>query len=142
MGCDLLIAADTALFGLPEITLGIIPGFGGVPRVVRRVGFARAQWMVLTGDRIDARCALEWGLVHRIVAPELVRPEVEALGRRLANLSRTALASAKAALFASYGAPLEAGLYAEARYFAEAFRHSDRVEGMRAFVERRTALFS
>lgn len=142
MACDILIASETALVGLPEITLGIIPGFGGVPRVVRRAGFARAQWMVLTGERIDSRTALGWGLFQRVAPPDSVRPESMALGHHFATLSANALASAKAALSAAYGVPLEVGLSAETKFFNQSFSHPDRIEGMRAFVERRKAAFS
>ncbi len=141
MACDLIVASSTASLGLPEVTLGIIPGFGGIPRLVHRVGFSRARSMVLSGDLISAEVALEWGLVYRVVPAAEVRPAAMALAARYAKSSLPALRAAKRALAAAADLPLDSALHAESAQFMDSFGSLDRAEGLRAFLERRKPRF-
>jgi enoyl-CoA hydratase len=141
VACDFVIAAEFAQFALPEVTLGIIPGFGGVPRLIRRVGFARAHHMVMTGDRIDAHVALKWSLVNEVRPASEVRAAAQALAARLSSYSAHALMLAKQALRGAFGSALDSGLRLETACVLKAFGHPDRFEGMAAFTERRRAQF-
>jgi len=137
MACDLIIASEKARFGQPEINLALIPGFGGTQRLPHRIGHARARELIMTGDMIDARAALEWGLVNKVVAAEQLLPEARNLAAKLAGKSGIALRQAKAALRASFTMEEDAGLRFEQSAFGLVFASADRVEGTRAFVEKR-----
>jgi len=141
MMCDFIIAADTARFGQPEITLGIIPGIGGSQRLARFVGKSKAMDMCLTGRMMDAAEAERCGLVSRIVpAADLVE---EALGaaQKIAGFSTPAVIMAKEAVNRAYETTLAEGLRFERRAFYSAFALEDQKEGMAAFVEKRSANF-
>lgn len=141
LACDLIVAADHAQFGQPEITLGIVPGFGGTQRLIRRVGPGAARWLIFSGKRISAAEALRLRLVDQVVpAPELAGT-VRALASELAAKPRLALQQAKRLLRLAAETPLAHGLQAEAAAFAVCFAHPDRVEGMRAFLEKRAPRF-
>jgi enoyl-CoA hydratase len=137
MACDMLVAADDATFGQPEINLGIIPGAGGTQRLARAVGKARAMELVLTGRRVGATEAERLGFVTRVV------PATETLGAAL-DLAATvaaqpaeAVRAAVAAVRAAFEGPLGDGIRVERDLFRALFGTPDQVEGMRAFVERR-----
>lgn len=142
LACDLIVASDAAQLGQPEITLGIIPGFGGTQRLARRVGHGAARWLVLTGRRISAVEALRLGLVDEVVPAAEFPARVQALAEELAARPAFALRQAKALLRAAGEVALDRGLEHEAAAFGLVFAHSDRAEGMRAFLERRAARFS
>ncbi len=135
--CDIVIAAENARFGQPEIRLGIIPGAGGTQRLVRAVGLPRAMDMVLTGRMIDAREALAAGLVSRVVPDGRLMEEAEETARTLAGHSRPALLAAKEALRRAEEMPLAEGLRFERRLFHALFATADQKEGMNAFLEKR-----
>jgi len=142
MMCDFIIAAETAKFGQPEITLGIIPGAGGTQRLPRAVGKAKAMEMVLTGRIMDAEEAERAGLVSRVVPPgELVDEAVETADK-IAGLSGPAVMMAKEALNRAYEAPLSEGVRFERRLFHSLFASEDQKEGMAAFAEKRQPNFS
>ena len=137
MACDLIIASDKARFGQPEINLALIPGFGGTQRLPHRIGHARAREFVMTGEMFDARTALALGLVNQVVALEELMPAARKLAERLASKSAVALRQAKAALRASFTMEEDAGLRFEQEAFGLTFASEDRVEGTRAFVQKR-----
>jgi enoyl-CoA hydratase len=142
LACDLRIASETAVFGLPEPTLGIIPGAGGTQRLPRIVGLGRAKEMVLTGARWDARQALAAGLVSEVVPRERLMDAARALAARALALGPLALRLAKAALNASAQAPLGAGLSYESALQALTFESEDKMEGTTAFLEKRRPRFT
>jgi enoyl-CoA hydratase len=137
LACDLRIAADTAVFGLPEPTLGIIPAAGGTQRLPRIVGLGRAKEMILTGARWSAARALEVGLVTEVVPASDLLPAARAMAARILALGPLAVRLAKAALNASSQMPLAAGLAFESTAQAIAFESHDKQEGTTAFLEKR-----
>lgn len=141
MACDIIIASDTAVFGQPEILIGVIPGAGGTQRLTKAVGKSLAMDMVLTGRRLNAREALAAGLVARVVAPEVLLAEAMKAAREIAKGSPAAARAAKAAANAAVDRQLEAGLARERVLFYELFDTKDQKEGMRAFVEKRAPKF-
>ena len=142
MMCDIIIAAENAKFGQPEINLGTIPGAGGTQRLVRAIGKAKAMEMVLSGRMMDAAEAERAGLVARVVpVAELVDEALE-LGEAIAAKSRIVVAMAKDAVNAAYEATLAEGIRIERQIFYATFATDDRREGMSAFVEKRPASFT
>jgi len=137
MACDLAIASDKARFGQPEINLALIPGFGGTQRLPRRIGHPRARHLILTGDMIDAKTALEWGLINQVVPPEQLLDTVRKLAEKIATKSSLAVRQAKAAMVAAATMTEDAGLKYEQQAFGVTFSSADRVEGTKAFVENR-----
>jgi len=141
MMCDTIIAADTAKFGQPEITLGVIPGAGGTQRLTRFVGKAKAMDMVLTGRMMDAAEAERSGLVSRVVAPGKLLDEALAVAGRIAEMSRPAVMIAKEAVNRAYETTLAEGVRFERRVFHSLFATEDQKEGMAAFVDKRKPRF-
>jgi enoyl-CoA hydratase len=142
MMCDILIAADNAKFGQPEIKLGIIPGMGGSQRLTRAVGKAKAMDLILTGRNMDASEAERAGLVARIVpAGELVATALE-VAETIASMSLPTVMVAKEAVNRSAEISLAEGLRFERRVFHSLFATEDQKEGMAAFVEKRAADFT
>jgi len=141
MACDIVIAADTARFGQPEITLGVIPGLGGTQRLPRAIGYAKAAELVLTGRSIDAAEAERIGLVSRVVAADALLDEALAVAETIASKSLPVVYAAKEALRASQEGPLAEGLRFERRVFASLFALEDQREGMAAFLEKRAPEF-
>lgn len=141
MACDLLVAADTAKLGQPEVNLGIIPGYGGTQRLPRLVGRNVAKELVLTGDMITAQRAYEIGLVNRVVpAAELMKTAREIAGRILSK-GPVAIRTAKMAMNRGLDLDLPNANAYEASLFAACFSSGDRTEGMAAFLEKRKASF-
>jgi enoyl-CoA hydratase len=141
MMCDTVIAADTAKFGQPEITLGVIPGAGGTQRLTRFVGKAKAMDMVLTGRMMDAAEAERSGLVSRVVPAEKLVEEALAVAARIAAMSRPAVMIAKEAVNRAYETSLAEGVRFERRVFHSLFATEDQKEGMAAFIEKRKPNF-
>jgi enoyl-CoA hydratase len=142
LACDVRLAAEGAVFGLPEPTLGIIPGAGGTQRLPRIVGLGRAKEMILTGARWDARRALEVGLVSEVVPREELSRAARALAERVLALGPLAVRLAKLALNASMQMPLSAGLLYESTAQAITFDSRDKAEGTAAFLEKRKPHFT
>lgn len=141
MMCDFIIASDTAKFGQPEITLGVIPGMGGSQRLTRAVGKAKAMDLVLTGRMMDAAEAERAGLVSRIVPAANLMDEAVDAATRIASLSRASVLMAKESVNRSFEVPLSEGLRYERRSFQSLFATADQKEGMAAFVEKRKPAF-
>jgi enoyl-CoA hydratase len=141
MMCDFIIAADSARFGQPEITLGVMPGMGGSQRLTRFVGKSKAMDMVLTGRMMDAAEAERSGLVSRVVpAADLVDESLKA-AQKIAEFSLPAVIMAKEAVNRSFETTLAEGLRFERRLFHSMFALEDQKEGMAAFVEKRKPEF-
>ncbi len=141
MMCDIIIAAENAKFGQPEITLGIIPGSGGTQRLTRAIGKAKAMEMVLSGRMIEAAEAERSGLVSRVVANDKLLEEALKLAAQIAGLSRPAVLAAKEAVNRAFEATLAEGVRFERRLFHAMFATEDQKEGMAAFVAKRKPVF-
>jgi enoyl-CoA hydratase/carnithine racemase len=141
LACDMIVAAETAVFGQPEINLGIIPGGGGTQRLARAIGKQRAMELVLTGRRFDAAEALDLGLVNKVVAQDALPAAALGLARTVAEQPPIAARLAKQAVIAAEETALSAGLETERRLYELAMATEDRVEGMQAFLEKREPKF-
>lgn len=141
MMCDLIIAADNAKFGQPEINLGIIPGAGGTQRLTRAIGKSKAMEMILTGRMMDATEAERANLVCRVVPLAELMPEALKMGEKIAGLSAPSVAMAKEAVNAAYELTLREGVRFERRLFLSLFSTEDQKEGMAAFAEKRKPAF-
>ena len=142
MMCDVLIAADTAKFGQPEIKLGVLPGMGGSQRLTRAIGKAKAMDLILTGRTIDAAEAERSGLVSRVVPADDLLTEAKAVATTIAAMSRPAARMAKEAVNRAFESTLAEGLLYERRLFHSAFATDDQTEGMTAFIEKRPPNFT
>ena len=141
MMCDIILAADTARFGQPEINLGVIPGMGGSQRLIRAVGFYKAAELILTGRMMDAAEAERSGLVSRVVPAADLLAEAEKTAAVIASKSLPSLYAAKAVLDAAMETSLSEGLRLERHVFAALFDTADQKEGMAAFREKRSPRF-
>jgi enoyl-CoA hydratase len=141
MMCDVIIAADTAKFGQPEIKLGVIPGMGGTQRLIRAVGKAKAMDLILTGRMMDAVEAERSGLVARVVPASVLMEEAMKIAETIASLSLPSLLAAKEAINRALETSLGEGLRFERRVFHGLFATHDQKEGMAAFVAKRPASF-
>jgi enoyl-CoA hydratase len=142
MMCDMIVAAESARFGQPEINLGIIPGGGGTQRLVRAIGKARAMELILTGRMLSASDAYAAGLVTKVVPAELCLNEALRLALEIAAKPPLAVQMAKAAILNAFDSSLEAGLGFERQCFNLLFSTNDCREGMSAFLEKRAPSFS
>jgi enoyl-CoA hydratase/carnithine racemase len=141
LACDMIVASDTARFGQPEITLGIIPGGGGTQRLARVLGKQLAMEYVITGRQFDADMALEMGLVNKVAKKNSWLEEAMGLARTVAERPPIAVRLGKQAVLAAEETALSAGLENERRLYEIAMATEDRVEGMQAFLEKREPKF-
>jgi enoyl-CoA hydratase len=141
MMCDIVIAADTAKFGQPEIKLGIIPGAGGTQRLPRAVGKSKAMDLVLTGRMMDAQEAERAGLVARVVPADKLLDEALAVARTICEYSLPAVMMAKESVNRAYESSLAEGILFERRMFHSLFATEDQKEGMEAFTAKRKPVF-
>lgn len=141
LACDFIYASDRAKFGLPEVGLGLVPGFGGTQRLTRRVGIALARELVLSGATLDAERAKAVGLVNEVVPHAELGARVQALAAQIAGKGPLAVASAKRLVATGADISLGAACELESRAFGAAFATDDGREGMRAFVEKRAPKF-
>ncbi|MDE2173662.1 MAG: enoyl-CoA hydratase [Betaproteobacteria bacterium] len=142
MMCDLIVAADNAQFGQPEIKLGIIPGAGGTQRLTRAVGKAKAMDLILTGRMMDALEAERSGLVARVVPLQQTLDEAVAMAETMAGFSQASVLMAKESVNRAFESSLSEGLRFERRLFQSLFATADQKEGMAAFLEKRKPLFT
>jgi enoyl-CoA hydratase len=139
MSCDMIVASDTAIFGQPEINLGIIPGGGGTQRLTRAVGKAIAMEMMLTDRRLSADEAYQFGLINYVVSVENYLNVAIDVASEVSKKSQVAIKLTKDAINKAYETTLQEGLEVEKRNFYLSFSSEDKAEGMRAFVEKRKA---
>src|SRR5207302_7790723 len=137
VACDMIFASENARLGLPEVTLGVCPGFGGSQRLVRLVGKLRAKEMIFTGDMIDARKALEIGLCVEVLPKDQLLAHCRAVAEKISTKGPLAVARSKRLVERGYDIPLRSANRQEAGTFALLFDTEDRREGMRAFLEKR-----
>ena len=137
MACDIRVASEKAIFSQPETSLGTIPGFGGTQRLPRLVGAGRASYLIFTGEKIDAKIALQWGLVDFVVKDEELMDESLKIARNILNKSSYAVSKAKEAIKRGLLTDIESGVKIETDIFAQTFSFRDQKEGMKAFIEKR-----
>jgi enoyl-CoA hydratase len=141
MACHLRIAGDRVRLGLPEVTLGIIPGFGGTQRLPRLVGVAKALELILTGERVRAKEALEIGLVNQVVPDSEVLKRSRTLAKKIAGMGQMAVRAALKAVMDDASRYSAEGFRLETKLFGELCETEDMKEGLRAFLEKRPATF-
>lgn len=141
LACDFIYAADNAKMGLPEVSLGLIPGYGGTVRLSRAVGMRRARELVFSGDMLTASEAFQYGLVNKVVPQAELIPAVMKRLEGILSKSPTAVGIAKKSLNAAWDLQIDEALQMEAEQFSEAFQTEDRQEGVKAFMEKRKAEF-
>jgi len=141
LACDFIYAARGARLGQPEITLGVIPGFGGTQRLLRRIGIGKAKEMVFTGDMVEAEEALRIGLVDLVVDKAELVARARQTGEKIATKGPLAVAEAKRAMLHGQSLPLPDACALEVAGFASLFDTSDQKEGMKAFIQKRPAVF-
>lgn len=137
LACDIRIASEKARFGQPEVGLGITPGFGGTQRLARTVGIAKAKEMLYTGRPVKADEALAIGLANKVVAPEELMNEAQAMAAAIAANAPVAVRLCKAAVNRGMQVDMDTAIALEAEMFSECFATEDQTEGMTAFVEKR-----
>jgi enoyl-CoA hydratase len=142
LACDWIYASSKARFGQPEVNLGLLPGFGGTSRMVRRVGIAWANELVLAGEPIDAETALRIGLANRVFEPDALLAATLAIGEKIATRGPAAVALAKRVMQEGQDADLRTAHALEQKAFGLVFASEDRCEGMDAFLEKRAPSFS
>ena len=142
MACDMIVASESAVFGQPEINLGVIPGAGGTQRLTRAVGKAIAMEMVLNDRRLTAQEAYRWGLVNRVAPVDSYLDQAIQLGNEIATRAPVAVRVGKEAINHAFESDLAGGIAHERRLFYMLFATEDQKEGMRAFAEKRKAEWS
>jgi enoyl-CoA hydratase len=141
LACDFIYASENAKLGLPETTLGVIPGFGGTQNLPRLIGPNKAREMIFSGKMLSAAEALEWGLVNKVFPVGELLPNAMETARTIAKNGMVAVANAKDAILNGLNMDRENGLRYESSLFGTLFASHDQKEGMQAFVEKRKAEF-
>jgi enoyl-CoA hydratase len=141
LACDFIFASENATFGQPEVILGVMPGFGGTQRLPKAVGIRRARELIYTAERIDAKSAMDIGLVNRVFPPEALLVETKQVAKKISANSFSAVAACKKAINNGFETDLARGCEFEQKSFALTFDHEDFKEGVAAFLERRSPNF-
>jgi enoyl-CoA hydratase len=141
LACDIILASENARLGLPEVTLGICPGFGGTQRLPRLIGKARAKELIFTGEMIDAKKAYEYGIVNKVVPQDKLLDEAKEIARKIAKNGPLAVRTAKRLVEMGLETSLRNGEAMEMEAWANLFATEDQKEGMRAFLEKRKPEF-
>ena len=136
MACDMRLCSETAVFGQPEVTLGITPGFGGTQRLMRLVGMGKAKELIFSARNVKAAEALEMGLVNAVHPPEELLPAAKKLGARIAKNAPIAVRACKAAMNEGIDLPMDEAVDAEIREFSGCFETEDQKRGMAAFLSK------
>ena len=136
MACDMRLCSETAVFGQPEVTLGITPGFGGTQRLMRLVGMGKAKELIFSARNVKAAEALEIGLVNAVHPPEELLPAAKKLGARIAKNAPIAVRACKAAMNEGIDLPMDEAVDAEIRKFSGCFETEDQKRGMAAFLSK------
>ena len=136
MACDMRLCSETAVFGQPEVTLGITPGFGGTQRLMRLVGMGKAKELIFSARNVKAPKALEIGLVNAVYPPEELLPAAKKLGARIAKNAPIAVRACKAAMNEGIDLPMDEAVDAEIREFSGCFETEDQKRGMAAFLSK------
>ena len=136
LACDIRIASEKAVFGFPEVTLGVLPGYGGVQRLVRLVGLAKAKELIFTADRVTAGEALSMGLVNMVVKPSVMMETALGMAEKIARNSPVGIQSTKRIANKSVGCELRESLYLEVKSFGACFGTQDQKNAMSAFLEK------
>lgn len=136
MACDVRLCSETAVFGQPEVTLGITPGFGGTQRLMRLVGMGKAKELIFSARNVKAAEALEMGLVNAVYPPEELMPAAKKLGARIAKNAPIAVRACKAAMNEGIDLPMDEAVDAEIREFSGCFETEDQKRGMTAFLNK------
>ncbi|MFC0522709.1 enoyl-CoA hydratase/isomerase family protein [Pontibacillus salicampi] len=139
--CDMLFTTDKAQFGFPEVNLGVMPGAGGTQQLTKIIGKRKALEYIWTGDKISAEQALEWGIVNRVIAPELLMEETLKFARTVAKKPPLGVRLIKESVQKAEDYPLEEGMKLERKNFYLLFSSEDQKEGMHAFIEKRNPQF-
>lgn len=142
LACDIRIASDNALIGLPEVSLGLIPAGGGTQRLTRLIGEGHSKYLIMTGTRLNAQEALQYGIVSKVVPQDKLDEEIDKLLNKILNLAPVAIGSAKIAIQASFNELLKSGLEIELDEAVKCFQTKDLREGMNAFLQKRKAEFT
>ena len=142
LSCDFIVASKKAKVGLPEVSLGLLPGYGGTQRLARHIGKGKARLMTLTGDIFKAEQAEKWGLIAMTTEPDALMAEVMKMATTIASRSPVALNLAKRCINEGFDVSQAEGLKLEAKLFGEVFKSKDKIEGVGAFVEKRTPEFT
>jgi len=142
LGCDFIYASTTAKLGLPEVTLGVIPGFGGTQNLARLIGKSRANELIFSGRIISAEKACAWGIVNEVFSPEDLLAKTKEAGAVIAKVSSLGVAYAKDAIANGLNMTKEDGLRYEASLLGILYSTCDQKEGMAAFIEKRKAKFT
>jgi enoyl-CoA hydratase len=142
MSCDVRYASENAVFGQPEITLGMMPGWGGTQRLPRLIGMGRAKELIMGGATIDAKRAHEIGLVNKVLPADQLMAEANKLAKKLASLSGFALKMIKYSINYGYDLALDNAIRLEVESCAQCFSTDDQKEGMKAFLEKRKPVFT
>jgi enoyl-CoA hydratase len=141
LACDFVFASENAKFGQPEVILGVMPGFGGTQRLPKAVGIRRARELIYTAEQIDAKRAMDIGLVNRVFPPEALLVETKKVAKKICANSFSAVAACKNAINNGFEMDLCRGSELEKKSFALTFDHEDFKEGVTAFLERRPPKF-
>ncbi len=141
LACDIILASENARLGLPEVTLGICPGFGGTQRLPRLIGKARAKELIFTGEMIDAKKAYEFGIVNKVIPQDKLLDEAKEIARKIAKNGPLAVRAAKRLVEKGLETSLRNGEAMEIEAWANLFATEDQKEGMKAFLEKRKPEF-
>ena len=141
LACDFILASENAKFGLPEVSLGIMPGYGGTQRLSRQVGRAKARMFAMTGDMFSAQQCYEWGLVVRVCPQNELMEKCQVIAKNISQRAPLAIQLVKQAVNQGDDLSQGDGLDLEARFFAKVFETQDKAEGVNAFIEKRKPNF-